>query len=199
MFEHINDFARHTGWLHTPLLDYADYGVVLFGFLLVAGWWLARHDSSRTMAAALWAGAGTLVAVGLNQPLVHHFHEARPYTDHPHIFVLATRSTDFSFPSDHSVMAGAVAAGLWLVDRRLAIVATVAAVLMAFARVYIAAHYPHDVLAGLAVGAAVVLLGWLLLARPLTWLVDRLARTALRPLVTDRPAAAERTGVPENT
>ena len=53
-------------------------------------------------------------------------------------------------------------------SRRLGLVAAAAAVLMAFARVYIAAHYPWDVLAGLALGAAVATLGWLLLRRPLT-------------------------------
>ncbi len=57
-------------------------------------------------------------------------------------------------------MAGAVAAGLWLLDRRLGAVATLSALVMAFARVYIAAHYPHDVLVGLAFGAAVALVGW---------------------------------------
>lgn len=183
MFGGINDFARHSGWLHAPLLDYASYGVVLFAVLLLAGWWLARGRGAHAMAAALWAGVGTLVAVALNQPLVNGFREARPYTDHRHILVLATRSSDYSFPSDHAVMAGAVAAGLWLVDRRLGAVAAAAALVMAFARVYIAAHYPHDVVVGLAFGAAVALVGWLLLARPLTWLVARLTDTPLRPLV----------------
>jgi membrane-associated phospholipid phosphatase len=183
VFDHINSFARQTGWLHAPLRGFAAYGVVLFGLLVVAGWWLARGRGPRTMAAALWAGAGTLLAVAVNQPLVNGFHEARPYTDHPHLLVLATRSADYSFPSDHAVMAGAVAAGLWLVDRRLGLIATAAALVMAFARVYIAAHYPHDVLVGLAVGAGAVLLGWALLARPLTWLVTRLTRTPLRPLL----------------
>jgi membrane-associated phospholipid phosphatase len=135
------------------------------------------------MAAALWSGVGTLVAVAANQPIVHRVHEARPYTVHPHILVLAHHSADFSFPSDHAVMAGAVTAGLWLVSKRLGAVAAVAALLMGVARVYIAAHYPHDVLAGLALGAGVVLIGWLLLSRPLTWLVELLRRTPLRPLL----------------
>ena len=187
MFGEINELARDTGWLHGPLLAYADYGVLLFSALLVAGWWVARCRGARTVAAAIWAGVGTLVAVAVNQPLVNGFHEARPYTDHQHILVLAARSADYSFPSDHAVMAGAVAAGLWLVDRRLAVVASIAAALMAFTRVYIAAHYPHDVLVGLAVGAAVVLLGWWLVARPLTALVTLVSATRLRPLVAADP------------
>jgi membrane-associated phospholipid phosphatase len=53
----------------------------------------------------------------------------------------------------------------------------VAALLMAFARVYSAAHYPHEVLSGLAMSTAVVLLGWQLRATPLRplWVVDRRA------------------------
>jgi undecaprenyl-diphosphatase len=187
VLDDVNAFARDTGWLHAPVLAYASYGVVLFGLLLVTGWWLARDHGPRAMAAALWAGAATLLAVALNQPLVRHFHEARPYTTHPHLLVLAHRSTDGSFPSDHAVMAGAAAAGLWLVDRRLGAVATVAAAVMAGARVYIAAHYPHDVLAGLVVGAAVALLGWAILRRLLTRLVEALTGTALRPLLASRP------------
>jgi len=197
VFGAMNEFALDTGWLHTPMLAYATYGVVLFAGLLLAGWWIARNRGPRTMAAALWTGAGMLLAVAANQPIVNRVHETRPYTDHPGILVLAHRSADFSFPSDHSVMAGAIAAGLWLVSRRLGILATAAALLMGFARVYIAAHYPHDVFAGFALGAGIVLVGWLLLARPLTWLVESLARTPLRPLLANgRPAVPATSGTP---
>ncbi len=103
MFGDINEFARDTGWLHGPLLAFARFGVVGFGVLLVLGWWVARQRGPRTAAAALWAGAGTLLTVAGNQPLVAGFHEARPYTDHPAILVIATRSADYSFPSDHAV------------------------------------------------------------------------------------------------
>ena len=174
-FRDVNAFARDTGWLHGAVLGYAQYGVLLFGALLVVGWWYARGRGARTVAAALWAGAATLVAVAVNQPLVHGFNEARPYTASPHLLVLAHRSADAAFPSDHAVMAGAVAAGLWLVSWRLGVLAAAAALLMAASRVYIAAHYPHDVVAGLLLGIAITLLGWLLVRRPLTALVERLA------------------------
>ena len=69
-------------------------------------------------------------------------------------------------------MAGAAAAGLLLVSRPLGSIAAIAALLMAFARVYIAAHYPWDVIAGLTFGATTTLLSWLLLQRPLTAFAD---------------------------
>ena len=164
----INSFARHTPSLHGPVLAYATYGVALFGLLLLLALFAARHRSSRALAATGWAAVATLLALALNQPLGHLFAEPRPYVTHPGILRLADLTTDFSFPSDHAVMAGAVAAGLLLAHRRLGAVAAVAALLLAFARVYIAAHYPWDVLAGLAFGALVAYGGWLVLQMPLT-------------------------------
>lgn len=163
----INSFARHTGWLHSPMLAFAGYGVLVFGLLLAAGIVMSRHAATAQLAAAGWAGLATLVAVGVNQPITHLVHEARPYTTHPNMLLLASRSADYSFPSDHAVMAGAVAAGLWLTLRRLGVLAAVAALLMAFTRVYVGAHYPWDVVAGLVVGASVALLGWYALSRVL--------------------------------
>ena len=186
----VNALARHTTWAHSAVTAWAGYGIGLFALLLLAGVWQGRRTSARTLAAAGWAGAGALFALSLNQPLVHLIDEARPYERYPQLLVLAHRSTDASFPSDHAVIAGAVAAGLWLVDRRLGVVASVAAVLMAFARTYTAAHYPQDVLAGLVLGVVVVVLGWRLVGRRLTNLLESLASTPLRPLLRAGAAGA---------
>ncbi len=177
MFEQVNDFAAATPWLHGIARAYADYGVILFAALLVAGWWIGRRSGDvRRVAAAIAAGGDSV-------------NEARPYTAMPHILVLADRSTDPSFPSDHATMAGAVAVGLWFVSRRLGIVAAVAAVLMAFTRVYIAAHYPADVAAGLLLGGLVAGLVWLLVRRPLIHVLEALERTWLRFALTASPHA----------
>jgi membrane-associated phospholipid phosphatase len=176
LFFAINSFARRTPGLHAPFLAYATYGLALFALLLLAGVLIARRDQARVLAAAGWACVATLLVVGLNQPVGHLFAEPRPYATHPQILRLADVTTDFSFPSDHAVMGGAVATGLLLVNRRLGLLAALAAALMAFARVYIGAHYPWDVLGGLVLGGAVVLLGWLLLRHPLTNLTTWLRR-----------------------
>ena len=191
LFLEINGFAQRTAWLHAPLAMYAKFGILLFAGLLVAGWWVARRRGITRMAALISAGLGTVLAVTVNQPLVQLFHEARPYTQLHQILVLAQPSTDFGFPSDHGTMAGAVTAGLFLVDPLLGSVSLLLALLMAFSRVYIAAHYPADVLAGLLLGAAVVLVGHLVVREPLTQVVRRLAGTRLQPLVTDAGATGE--------
>jgi undecaprenyl-diphosphatase len=188
MFEHVNAFAKATPWLHTPALAYAKYGIALFAVLLVAGWWIARRaGDARQMTAALSAGAAVLLAVAVNQPIVNTVQEARPYTTLPPILVLADRSSDFSFPSDHATMAGAAAVGLWLVSRKLGLLAAAAALLMAFTRVYIAAHYPADVLAGLLLGGAVAAALWALTRRLVLPAVTKLSQTPLRPLLAAGP------------
>lgn len=183
-FDAVNHFARVTGWLNEPARLYAEYGVVLFALVLVGAWWLVRRTGDeRRMTAALWTPFGALIALGLNQPIGNAVAEPRPYTVVPHALVLVSRSTDFSFPSDHAVMAGAVAAGVLLAHRRLGLVAAALAVLMAVTRVYVGAHFPLDVLAGLAVGAVVTLVTYLLL-RPLGLrLVRALERTPLHVLL----------------
>jgi len=188
LFLSVNDFARSTPWLQGPATLVAGYGLVVFAALLLAGWWIARRDGDPIrMAAAVWAPLGTLLAVAVNQPIVALVHEQRPYDALTGILVLATPTTDPGFPSDHATAAGAVMAGLFLVNRTLGWIAALAAAAMVFSRVYIAAHYPLDVAAGLLLGAAVTLLGWILVRRLLLRLVEGVRDTGLRPLLIATP------------
>jgi undecaprenyl-diphosphatase len=185
LFRSINEFQQDTAWLHGVALFYAKLGgPALLALLLVIGVLLARHRDLNRVTRAGWAGLSTLVAVGLNQPIVHAVDRARPYRALSHVHLLGTPSADASFPSDHATLAGAVIAGLFLVDRTLGWAAVAAGLLLAADRVYVGAHYPGDVVAGLAFGAAVALVGWLALRRLLTAVVSKIAESRLRPLVT---------------
>ncbi len=176
----VNAFARHTPWLHASAAAFAKYGVILFGAAIIVVCLRSLRSTPRDMAAAVWIGLATLLAVAVNQPIGHAFGVVRPYVTHPHALVLVNRTSDFSFPSDHAVMAGAVAAGLIILSRRWTVVAVIGAVLMALARVYVGVHTPADVVAGLGVGAVVACVGWLAFGRILTHWVDALGVTSRR-------------------
>ena len=190
-FGAVNRLTRATAWLHAPARLYAEYGVVIFAGLLLLSWLLARRSGDLTrVTAALWAPLAALIALGVNQLIGAAVAEPRPYAVMPHILVLVPRTSDFSFPSDHAVMAGAVAVGVLLASRRLGVVAAGLALLMAFTRVYVGAHFPLDVAAGLAVGGLVALVSYLAILPLVSRLVLVVSRTPLRPLVTAGPASA---------
>lgn len=188
----VNGIAPHTPWANGLLAAYALWGgLVLLALLLVCGWLLARRrpDAPRAVAIAFCTGLGPVVALVVNQHAISPaVARTRPCHVVAHADVLLTCTNDFSFPSDHCMIAGAFAAGLLMLDRRLGAVAVPLALLLAFSRVYAGVHYPTDVAAGLAIGAAIGSIVVAALRRPVTALARWATRTPLRPLVATAPA-----------
>ena len=69
-------------------------------------------------------------------------------------------AADAGFPSDHATASFAIATAIVLRNRRWGIGALVLATLLSLTRVAIGVHYPSDVLAGAALGAASALALW---------------------------------------
>ena len=191
-FRLVNDFARHTAWLHGAMEAMAKYGVVLLAIALLVGWWIGRRNNDpRKVATSIWSAAAALIALALVQPISSAADEQRPFVVLPHVLKLIAHGADPGFPSDHATAAGAVAAGLFFVSWRLGVFATVVAVLIAFSRVYVGVHFPQDVAAGLALGAVVALAGVALVVPLLTRLLQALASTPLRPLLAARRSSEQ--------
>ncbi len=189
LFRWINRLADRTGWAHGFFTSYAKYGIVLFAVLLVAAYLDGRHHGDlHAVAGSIWAAGAALVALGIGQLIGGAIDRARPYEAMNGVHLLVDKTTDFSFPSDHATAAGAVAVGLLLTNRPWGIVAAVLAIVMAFTRVYVGAHYPGDVIAGLALGGAVAAAGTVLVVPPLRRIAERLRRTRFRVLLLSHSA-----------
>lgn len=194
LYREINRFAVHTAWAHPFMKLLAVDAVGLFAVLVLYAWWSARFakNNVRAVAAAVWAAIATVLAVGINQLIIHAVKRPRPYWTLKHVEVLVAKGHDYTFPSDHAMASGAAAAGLWIVARyaphvvrRVAQGGTVLALAIAFARVYVGAHYPGDVVAGLILGAVISVLGWWAMGGFLTEFVRFLSRRKLfRPLIS---------------
>jgi membrane-associated phospholipid phosphatase len=155
--------------------------------LLVLAWWNARRRGDLAAIGAIaWAGIGTLICIAASAVLKQVFAESRPCLAIAHVATVqpCPGPSDYSFPSNHTTIAAALAAGIWLAGRRLGLIAAVLALLEGFSRIYLGQHYPHDVLAALALAALIITGGWPLARRPLTHLIHLFTRTPLRLLLT---------------
>ncbi|MER6101540.1 phosphatase PAP2 family protein [Streptomyces sp. NPDC001832] len=177
---------RSPAALDSAIQVWSDYGLALFGLLMLVSWWRSRSAGPARTAMALCTPLVVVAAYIVNDLVKSAFQEQRPcQTLHVVTVEACPPLGDWSFPSNHAAIAAAAAMAIWLTDRRLGAVAVPAALLMAASRVWIGVHYPHDVLIGLATGA---LVAWPLTiaARRCAPAVVRLRESPLRPLVATR-------------
>jgi membrane-associated phospholipid phosphatase len=161
VFDAINDLAGRSSLLD----DFGKFAANDMVFVLAAVaavlllWMLVHHVRS-----AVEVGIIMVIAVGLSlvagRVIADLWYEARPFVDHPDTVKLISHSADAAFPSDHCLVAGAIAMVALLAWRWLGIIVVVLALLIAWARVFVGVHYPGDVLAGLAIGAVCGLVTW---------------------------------------
>lgn len=171
LFLAINGFAGHSHVLDRLMIASAKYLPVVFAMALVA-LWLTRRP--RIQRGAFLAGSSALIALVFGQIVGKLFPRSRPFISHA-VTILVSRSTDTSFPSDHATLGFAVAVMVWMCSKKAGAFLLFLAVLLAFSRVYVGAHYPLDVLGGAVLGS---LTSWLLSALserpPLKTMIDRL-------------------------
>ena len=151
--------AQHSpGWLDDTVSAWSTYGLAVFAVLAAVGWWRARCSGPVCAVTALAVPLVVVVAYGVDAALKLVVREDRPCQSlHVRTLDACPAPGDWSFPSNHAAVAAAAAVALMLVSRRLGTVAAVAALAMGVSRVWVGAHYPHDVLAGVVVGTLVAL------------------------------------------
>ncbi|WP_433549456.1 phosphatase PAP2 family protein [Streptomyces sp. CA-294286] len=182
-------------WVDRVMEYVGEYGIML-GLVLVAVWcwWRGRsrgtaEDSAASAAAIVWAPLAAGIALLINIPIRGFVERPRPFLDHKGLEVLVQGKTDFSFVSDHSTAAMAIAVGVFMADRKWGLVGIALAVAEGFCRVYMGVHYPTDVVGGFALGTAVTLLLAPLAMMALNPVVAAFSRWgATRSLVRSRQA-----------
>ncbi|MET9885965.1 phosphatase PAP2 family protein [Streptomyces sp. NPDC006430] len=188
LYRDITDSAHWApGWVQSAFEVWTEYGLLLFGVLFAVVWWRsrARHDP-RAVALAVLAPLATAVAYVASEAVKSGVAEERPcraVVGAVASLVPCPAPGDWSFPSNHSALAGAAAVALTLAVRRLALLTVPMALLMAFSRVFVGVHYPHDVAMGLLLGGSLAALVVLALTGPLTTITTAMRASGGRAAV----------------
>lgn len=177
----LTQHAFHSGFANHAIRAMTEFYTVKGLVLTTVLWWIwfahgdgrvggrVGGDQSHRQIVIATIASG-LLALVIGRLLAHYLpFRIRPIHDpslHLHFpestYTEPTLRFWSSFPSDHAMMWGAIATGIFVVYRAVGVLAmlyTVCFILLP--RVYLGLHYPSDVLAGLAIGIA------------LTWLLTR--------------------------
>jgi undecaprenyl-diphosphatase len=169
--------ADAPSWTGSALEAATEATLVILGVLLLLVWWTAvRRKDARVVAGTVLTGLGTVAAYAVSEALKLVADEERPCRAlgaGAETVAECPGLGDWSFPSNHATLAAGLAVGLAVLRPRLGVITLPLAGAAALLRVLVGVHYPHDVLAGAALGGAVV--AALLLA-----LLPRAERTASR-------------------
>lgn len=161
LFEWINSLSGTWPWLDKLFTFLAsDFFLPV---LIAAGawslWFLGKKPAERlrNQLGFVYAASGAGCTNWAIHVLNHSFYRPRPFLELDHVTVLFYRATDSSFPSNAAAFAFAMAAGVWLVNKRMGLAVGAAAFVFCAARVYAGMHYPLDSIGGALLG---ILMSW---------------------------------------
>jgi undecaprenyl-diphosphatase len=180
------DVSLHHHAIGTAFSDVEKVSIPFMVVVTVGLWLLARPGGSeKWKLAAVSALGSAALALGVNRLISSAIWDReRPYVTH-HIAHPWINSHDPSFPSDHASAAFAIAFAVLAFDVVAGGIFLFFALVISVGRLFIGAHYPGDVAAGLLVGLAASLV-IAKLARPavvfLVRRVQRLTDPVLAPL-----------------
>ena len=158
LFLFINGFTSKTPWLDSIVkLVVNEYFIPVTLALLILYIWFNKHKgrvgAKRVLVtAALSVGLVNFIIQISNQ----FFIRARPF-DEMDVNIIFYRPTDPSFPSNAAAVGFALALSIFLVNKKLGVIAVLLASFYGFSRVYAGVHFPGDVVVGALIGIGSVL------------------------------------------
>jgi len=157
-------FLENLASCRTPVLDIifriithlGDYGGIwVFTAAALIIWKQTRHKAANMVLGMAVTG------IVVNFILKIIINRSRPHEIIAGFSTLISPPADASFPSGHAALAFASAYGIYrILGARCGIPAYILAVIVAFSRLWVGAHFPSDVIFGAAIGVVCAVLSW---------------------------------------
>jgi undecaprenyl-diphosphatase len=149
----IYDVSLHHHWVGSLFHGIEQASIPLMVVITAALWFFSRPGADPKWKLACACGFLSAAVAYVVAFAIHHVYDrARPYESHA-IRHPWSSATDASFPSDHTTISFAIAFAVLAFDSVAGAVFVVVAAIIGIGRLFIGAHYPGDVLMGVAVGA----------------------------------------------
>ncbi|MEW1952429.1 phosphatase PAP2 family protein [Terrabacter sp. NPDC080008] len=151
-----------------------ELGLVVLALVFAGLAWRARSRGLEHVTVAVVAAVSTVAAYVLSEVVKSMVREERPCrTLVVHTVAACPARGDWSWPSNHAVIAGGLATAVIVLAPLWWRLVVPLAVAVCISRVLTGAHYWHDVLAGVSVGVLVVWFGTWALAPAAHRLLER--------------------------
>lgn len=138
------------------IITYLASFLIWFLFLGLAVLWVIDGKIKREQVVhALFA---CLIAFLTAAAIKHFFPTLRPFVTNGREIDVLFRPTDGSFPSEHTVIAFALAVTIFLHDRRVGWFFLISAFVVGVARVLANVHYPIDIVGGAFLGTIIAVI-----------------------------------------
>lgn len=156
-------------------------------FVLAIVWLGVCALRANTISIAVIARMVVLVALSMAaaKVLANVVVDTRPYLVE-HTQPLAPVSADNGFPSDHTLLAAALTASLWWIDRRAVVFLALGTLLLMLGRLGIEAHHTLDVAGSVAIVVVAAIVASML-PLPAAWRKPLFARASAMPVESQVP------------
>lgn len=185
LYKAIYDVSLHHHWVGTLFSDIEKVSIPVMVVITAVLWFLSRPGGDRKWKLACGSGfAAAALSFAIAFVIHHAYDRPRPYESHQ-ISHPWSSTTDATFPSDHTTVSFAVAFAVLAFDVAAGVIFLVIAAVIGIGRLFIGAHYPSDVGAGIVVGLVAAGVVVRLLPRLVSWVVSQVERVSdplLRPL-----------------
>jgi undecaprenyl-diphosphatase len=151
VFSLLNNYAGASSVFDAALVFFANYLQYVLAFSFVLLLYISAYPR-RIKIKIFWTTilAGGIALFGITSLIRLLYHRPRPFITLDARYLFTEQS--WSFPSAHAAFFFAVAAAIFLYNKKWGIGFFLAAVIMNISRVIAGVHYVSDILAGMAVG-----------------------------------------------
>lgn len=140
----INSYSNKSYLFDKVVILFTKYWLVIIVFTIILFWW-TKNNRIEKRKEAIFCWLVTIIWIITNQIIILFINRIRPYESWITNLII-DKSTDPSFPSDHSTVAFSVAFALLYKNNKNASIYIYIAILMWLSRVYVWTHYFSDVL-----------------------------------------------------